>query len=474
MELKVVCSTLRLTNVTQSTARTIVTDVNYLREYFENIAHITSSKQGYSMEIHNSEEYLEKKREILEDEPLFIILERIFFNELLSIYDWADYFHVSESTMIKYLKKITDEVNRFNITLDFNPVNLIGDEADIRNFYFAFYYESDITPHTVFPSIAAQEAVLKISNLVNTSKDKIASFGYFSYLLYLSIERILCECYVKVSDEVKILVLSDPTFNQYKKMVNDIIEDSFQVKLNVEEAIFIYTSILCRRSINSPDQERLFCVKYNKWPLITTLTNDFYKLLDKNFGDRQRDLILFESFFTSLKIRSLLSSSGVKNIEDTNDYARSLFKEEYQMYYYFLKNHHVYNDLYSDVCLEDFCANLTLFTESVKEQYWMNPMNIAFAIEGNEYISQYIEAWVKKYFGTFQNIHFLSSSDLSSSYIEEKGIELLVTNYNEYLSLPFLNIDYILLKTIPDASDWAKLLDKINPKMLQTFALVNA
>lgn len=73
-----ICTTAQLIGMTNSTARTLVNDINYLREYFDNVAEIHSSKQGYSLNIHSSENYLEKKRAILEDEPLFIILEQIF------------------------------------------------------------------------------------------------------------------------------------------------------------------------------------------------------------------------------------------------------------------------------------------------------------------------------------------------------------------------------------------------------------
>lgn len=56
-----ICTTAQLIGMTNSTARTLVNDINYLREYFENVADIQSSKQGYSLNIHSSETYLEKK-----------------------------------------------------------------------------------------------------------------------------------------------------------------------------------------------------------------------------------------------------------------------------------------------------------------------------------------------------------------------------------------------------------------------------
>ncbi|OTN75894.1 hypothetical protein A5886_000970 [Enterococcus sp. 8G7_MSG3316] len=472
LEYHPLCSTQRLTTVTKNTARTIITDINYLRDYLDKSAHITSSKQGYTLNIHNSEEYIDKKSSILEDEPLFIILERIFFNELLSIYEWADYFHVSESTMIKYLKSITNEVKAFNITLDLYPVNLIGSEADIRYFYFAFYYESDITPHTVFPSIAAQEAVLQISDQLAATEETASSFGYFSYLLYLSIERILCGLEVTINPELKALVLSDPEYVTILPAVKTI-EETFQLRVPEDEIVFMYVSILCRRTVDFPQQEEYFCLRYNKWGEIKTLAHAFRESLTDHSLNKQQDLVLLESFFTSIKLRCLLSENSNKNIQDTNDYAKAIFPHAYQKNRAFLHTNQQFGDLFHDTLLEDICARLTLYSETIKEQYWHTSLNIAFAIEGNEYINQYITSWVKKYLGKFQTIHFLGPSDLCESFINDNQIDLLVTNYHEYLSLPFLDLEYFLIKTVPDSTDWARLLQRINPNILHSFTRID-
>ncbi|MDY4306913.1 hypothetical protein SNF32_04465 [Enterococcus mundtii] len=82
------------------------------------------------------------------------------------------------------------------------------------------------------------------------------------------------------------------------------------------------------------------------------------------------------------------------------------------------------------------------------------PYEYRIYFEGNEYISQHLEALVRKYLGGFQNIYFLRPNELCASYIENHEINLLVTNYNEYLTFSSLGLECLLLKTVPDASDW--------------------
>ncbi|MDY4306915.1 HTH domain-containing protein [Enterococcus mundtii] len=73
-----ICTTAQLIGMTNSTARTLVNDINYLREYFENVADIQSSKQGYSLNIHSSETYLEKKERFSKMNHSLLFLNKFF------------------------------------------------------------------------------------------------------------------------------------------------------------------------------------------------------------------------------------------------------------------------------------------------------------------------------------------------------------------------------------------------------------
>jgi hypothetical protein len=48
-----------------------------------------------------------------------------------------------------------------------------------------------------------------------------------------------------------------------------------------------------------------------------------------------------------------------------------------------------------------------------------------------------------------------------------------VTNYAEYLEEYILDVECLLIKSIPDADDWNNFLKIINPKIIHNFALRN-
>lgn len=146
-----------LSYATEFSDRTILTDIYRIKDHFDQTIHLEATPIGYVFEIRSIEEYGEKKRILLENEPLFKIIESIFFNECQSIDKWSDQLFTTTSTLHRLLKKILPILNNYEISLSTRPVDFIGKEINIRQFFHDFYYESDITPHTVFPSLAIQE-----------------------------------------------------------------------------------------------------------------------------------------------------------------------------------------------------------------------------------------------------------------------------------------------------------------------------
>ncbi|MFS1237386.1 M protein trans-acting positive regulator, partial [Enterococcus lactis] len=70
-------------------------------------------------------------------------------------------------------------------------------------------------------------------------------------------------------------------------------------------------------------------------------------------------------------------------------------------------------------------------------------------------------------------LQFPDSSEFSLDYVERNKIDLVVTNYAEYLEEYILDVECLLIKSIPDADDWNNFLKIINPKIIHNFALQN-
>ena len=94
-----------LATITQSSKRTLITDIQTLREFFKDSLAIHSTKFGYSIEEIDPDGYLKQKQLLVKDEPIFQLLESFFFNEKYSLLDWSLALNLSEQALLNYFKK---------------------------------------------------------------------------------------------------------------------------------------------------------------------------------------------------------------------------------------------------------------------------------------------------------------------------------------------------------------------------------
>ncbi|OTO01209.1 hypothetical protein A5883_003526 [Enterococcus sp. 5B3_DIV0040] len=66
-------------------------------------------------------------------------------------------------------------------------------------------------------------------------------------------------------------------------------------------------------------------------------------------------------------------------------------------------------------------------------------------------------------FGTKHTLTFLPLQHLIQEMLNADHIDLIVTNYNRYFLDYIIEIDYLLLKTVPDEHGWRNLERKIDP-----------
>nr|WP_232850403.1 HTH domain-containing protein [Enterococcus innesii] len=99
------CTLNDLAKITKSSTRTVISDIASIRNYFSDSIEIHAAKVGYFFEELDHESYRRKKQAMVKDEPIFLIFESIFFNEVQSLMDWSLSLNLSEQSLLSYLKK---------------------------------------------------------------------------------------------------------------------------------------------------------------------------------------------------------------------------------------------------------------------------------------------------------------------------------------------------------------------------------
>lgn len=197
---------------TNTSIRTIISDMNELKEYFDSSLLVTVTKEGYYLKIVDNFNFSKKKRELFQSEPLFNIIESLLRDEEHTIDYWLSIFPISQSSFYRILKKLEDLLKEFDLKLIFTPVKIEGEEAVIRKFFHTFYYETETTPHTIFPDIQVQNIVIDFFQQIKGVATNNATFWTVSYWLYISLERFQINKTVKVSNTLATIVSSDPFF----------------------------------------------------------------------------------------------------------------------------------------------------------------------------------------------------------------------------------------------------------------------
>ncbi|WP_086273708.1 helix-turn-helix domain-containing protein [Candidatus Enterococcus testudinis] len=462
-------STKELAQLTSSTTRTIVADITAIREVFADKLLIEATSVGYMTTKQSHLDYIDQKRTLLADEPLFKVLEGIFYHEIKSLGEWAEQLHISESSLIRYFKHVQKELSPYGIALTVNPVDLIGDEAAIRCFFHDFYYESEITPHTIQPSLAVQQLAFDLKKEHFFSTYPNISLGDFTYTVYITLERYLNGCKINLTSSYLQRMTTQDSFRSFQK-INPLIEEKFETVLPETEILFLYILLMSRRSLTDEAGEALFVAENQPTESITTAADRFLSEVETQSPNKQRDQMFIRSFFTMLFIRESLTPAANQTIRDVHETVAAKFPAQFAQYLAFFDRYGA-SITGGKTSAENCTVLMVLYMDALKEIHWGQFQRIAFLLEGNAIVCQNIQATAIKYLGRFQNVYFPNAIALDQAYIDRHQIDLVVTNYSEYMNDLLKNQRALLFQTIPDANDWNRLLREINTRIVKEFSL---
>lgn len=463
-----------LADITSSSDRTTLTDIQKIREYFSTTINLKSTNFGYNLEILSTEEYIEKKRALLDEEPLFKILESIFFNDCLSLNEWSELLYTTESTLNKQLSSIQGILSEYQIVLSRAPINFIGSEINIRQFFHDFYYESDITPHTVLPSITIQDVSSTLIQNTFFKEYSYITYTEFNYIMFITLQRLATGNQIKefnLSSKFKkdnLLVIKEKAaLSLVKKMVAEY----YEVHLPEAEVLYLYTQLVTRRSLLSVSSEKKFIQSFNICNHSKRNAMAYCKKISVPSGELERSAIFFESFFLSIKIKQLLAPVLNQNLSDITKYVQRLFPDQYNIAHEFMSSSLFKDFNLSNRNVRDISADLVLYSDSLRNTYWKTNRNIAILLEGNRYLTENIRSIAQRYLGKHYSLYFPDVTKISRDYFSDNQINLIVTNYSEYLTNLTYDIDILLFEMIPTKKDWNTLFQILSPSLIRKLKL---
>lgn len=449
-----------LSNTLITTQRTLIKDIQSLKDYFDGAAIFLSDNHGFSFYEVDKIKYKEKKEKLLENEILFDIIGNIFYGELEPISELADSYNFSESTLRRFLEKIKKPLGTYALHLQFNPVDIIGDEGNIRKFFIDFYYAGEQTPYTLHPPRELHQTILEeISGKLKYSKfGTSATVAFFYYTLYITIERARQGKAISVPRILQELTVGENDF-EILYSLRFSMESIFDYELSKEEFIWVYYLLLCNRTVTEIKQEMMFLSKYSIWPEINKISNELVKDRENNYNVSNDLIISVNSFLVSRKINDILCPVLNKLLLEEIHSIKQTRTIAYEKNYKFLKQYKR-DFITSNRYLEDVAASLTIYLD-ILDDYSSPSKNILFLLEGDPLVIYQIKRTARKLLHQ-HNISFVRLLDLKEAYLNATHIDLLVTNYTPYVSEYNLFEKYLLIDFIPDEGDWKRVLSEVN------------
>lgn len=453
-----------LARLNQVSERTVLNDINSLKDHFSKAARIASTKNGYTFEKEDPILFLKQKEQLLQNEILFELLGNVFYGELEDMNELLDRFVLSETTFRRYLKQIEPVLNEYGLELTLYPIDLQGNETNIRKFFKDFYYEGEMTPHTLVPPKDLHELVQKTFYHVfsNFSIGTGTSPAEYYYNLYTAIERVRQGKKITMPALLVEKVRESENFQLMFSLQRAIIEN-YGATLSEEEFSWLYLVTVTKRPLDRIDQERVFCEEL-------TLKESFFSVTESYLQNYHPKLLLTEArwvvqaFFLSRMINFQIAPIQNKVITEIIERTKQANRENYTRNLLFMKTN--FSELDNkEAYLPDISSSFTLLMERLEEHYLLKRKNIIFLLEGDLYICQSIRSRAQLYFGARHELFFMTIQALTDEFLAQEDIDLVVTNYSDYLSEYTVRTKYLLLKTVPDKQDWQLLFQKIEPEM---------
>ncbi|WP_461197891.1 helix-turn-helix domain-containing protein [Enterococcus sp. N249-2] len=443
--------------------RTIIKDINYLKDFFKESVSFVSGVNGYRFEEIDLIHYKKQKRKLIQSELLFEIVGNIFYDEKETIEEVAEYYNSSESTVRRLLLQIQPTLETYGLKLNLYPIDIVGPEEALRKFFKDFYYIGEQTPHTLFPPEHLHKLINQLIPYVESHEVRTGMTpAAFYYSFFIATERFKNGHTVTVPSKLKEILYKDENFlllyDIYEKIEPDI-----ESLLPMEEFSWIYLVTIGKRTIDCADQEKNFCEKFPLWPAISDVTVAYIRERAISVSNQIDIEAYIHSFFLSKKINNMFSPAENKVMNEVTRAVKKNYACSFEANFRFLIAH---QDIltFSQCFLEDICVSLTMYIEMLLE-FHQQPKKILFLLEGDHLICQSTRIAAQYLLGYQNNIVFLPLSKLTEKNIEDAQLDLVVTNYAQFITDFNIEAECILVNSIMNKKDWERVIEKVNPSM---------
>lgn len=403
------------------------------------------------------------------DTVVYKLLDSIFHGRQKNISQWEKELFLSNAALRNRIKYFNRTLKEFRLKFSAYTMELVGEEADIRYFYYVFYKEfrdlfvvrTEDTTYTQIITDLKQAGVLQ------------CSYGYFPATLWLMIaaERIRNEKYVSLHSTFMKRISKRASFSLSVQIQKQVFQQYFQIEsIPQNEHVWMYiTSLHCVEYIIDPDAPSIFMREEDE---DTSFQIDhFLREAIKKFhidSEKQKDfLYTHHAFWANMHLLTHITPLYQQCSLQVKTYITKTHPTIYYKWLTILKRARE-TERFPFYFIEDICVMLTMLTISFLPAPPKKVKHILLSFREDAGFSAYLTAMAKTIIPDTIRCTFINDKLIDQKTLEALNVDLFISNYNDHILTK--TIRQLELSSIPTMSEWAAVrnyildLDAIDPE----------
>lgn len=409
----------------------------------------------YSLICDSDSVILEIEQKMLLQEPLYKILIAYQKGNIKTLSEWAHTFFISDSTLIRYLKKLNLVLQEYSLTIKYNPVSIIGLEVNIRIFLYHFLIDAITFDYNYDPTIIKLYSSM-INHIQNeTPLHPTVNSNMMIYWILVTKSRIENGNYIFLSKNViesKIFGKSSRYFLEIWNLFDLQCPPEYQDS----ELTFM---MLIHTDANYYAKDIPFDFINEKFQSVEQFFSEMILLFPMKSKFRKQLYRDYKAYFFNVSQLTLLSPQFQKNVPELNEYVEIEFSDIYLKVNKLVNSYEATLNNSNLTHLTDIAVNLTLIISAYSNYLESNYKKVGVYINGN----MNFVLLMQKRFSVLENnnvtLYFFSYEELTIKNIALLGISSFITNDAKVFQSLTQNKKLKILKIseYPTNFDWIKL-----------------
>lgn len=358
-------------------------------------------------------------KQLVDKSPLSIIIKEIFTNGSETIPSLIEKCFIVESTLRKYLTHLKKILNNYDLSIKLTPVEIVGNEADIRYFYFKYFEYHSPTYLTELTNEAQSEGYAFIQSLtIHYSRNLEIDYQRFIQWLSIIRHRITLNNYIILEDTFREQFTHHHHFVFLVESLLRSANHYFPTDITEEEIIYIYIILL--ESIIYGEVDYFFENEaIDTIESFSSLTSEFFESSNLNFSTNLDLKMRLQIFLTNLTTLTSVSPLFQKNEDRLNKIIESEQPLIFQKWLSLISRHSLYT------YPRDVATSLTIITASsiIKRK------RVLICLTGSSSSVSYYRALIKQAISSDVEIIWAPNQVIDDDFILQKNVDLCITNY---------------------------------------------